>query len=58
MSGLVQGRLLQVQVGTLGELQYPALLPFDSTTPWLLIHDFDSQPLATEMCEGVALQLL
>jgi len=58
MSSLVQGRLLQVQVGTLGELQYPALLPFDSTTPWLVVHDSDSQPLATEMCEGVSLQLL
>lgn len=58
MSGLVQGRLLQVQVGTLGELQYPALLPYDSSTPWLLIHDSDSQKLATEVCAGVALQLL
>lgn len=48
----------QVQVGSLGQLQRPACVPYDVSRPWLLLQDATSLPLAAEVGEAVALQLL
>lgn len=58
MSGADTARLRQVQIGTLDQLPYPALVPYDASRPWLMVHDDASLPLAARVCEGVALQLL
>lgn len=51
-------RLDLIRVGNLGQLEYPALLPYDDSYPWLVFRDAVSLPLAAELGEGVALQLL
>ena len=58
MSGAERERLRQVQIGTLDQLPHPALVPYDTSRPWLMVHDDASLPLAAQVCEGVALQLL
>ncbi|KOR31026.1 hypothetical protein TI04_02935 [Achromatium sp. WMS2] len=51
-------RLLQVLVGKLDQPNFPAYIPYNSTTPWIVAHDENSVAIATEVCEGVTLQLL
>lgn len=48
----------QLCIGTLGNLQQPALLPYDVSRPWLVVHDAITLRTAAPLCEGVALQLL
>ncbi|QQZ27776.1 AAA family ATPase [Thiothrix subterranea] len=48
----------QLRIGSLGQLQHPALVPYENRSPWLLAYDAASLPLAAEVGEGVALQLL
>ena len=48
----------QVQIGSLGQLQLPACLPYDVSHLWLFAQDATSLPQAAEVCEAVALQLL
>lgn len=50
--------MLQLRIGSLGQLQYPALVPYDSRRPWLLAYDAATLPLAAAVGEAVALQLL
>jgi hypothetical protein len=50
--------MLQLRIGSLGQLQYPALVPYECRSPWLVTYDAASLPLAAEIGEGVALQLL
>ena len=46
----------QVQIGSLGQLQLPACLPYDVSRLWLFAQDATSLPQAAEVCEAVALQ--
>jgi hypothetical protein len=55
---MATGRLLQVRIGTLGNTRHPAFVPYNANCPWLMTLDAASLPLAAEMCEAVALQLL
>lgn len=54
----MSSRLQQIRVGTLANLQQPALLPYDVSRPWLVAHTAAVLPVAAQLCEGVALQLL
>lgn len=49
---------LQLRIGSLGQLQYPALVPYQCRQPWLVVCDAATLPLAADVAEGVALQLL
>lgn len=51
--------LLQLNIGILtAAAEREALLPYDPRQPLVLLHDAASQPLATDLLEGLALQLL
>lgn len=36
----------QLRIGSLGQLQHPALVPYENRSPWLLAYDTTSLPLA------------
>lgn len=48
----------QLQIGTLAQLKSPAYMPYDHLRAGLLIHDKDNFPIAADIAEAIALQLL
>jgi hypothetical protein len=48
----------QLRIGTLGVLQRAAFIPYDRLRPCLVTHIAETLPLAADLCEGIALQLL
>lgn len=50
--------LKEVRIGALGQIQYPAFMPYDARSPWGMLHNNASLAIAADICEGVALQAL
>lgn len=48
----------QMRIGSLGQIQYPALLPYAGERPWVVTHAAARWAMAAELTEAVVLQLL